>query len=190
MKNDYSVMIISASRKFDNVFYEAVSDVSFGQVEILGSMDEAIRRMAEKKFDILIINAPVSGPSGIKVAQAVCNEGSTGVMFLTDERHYNEVNEAITPYGALVVKKPLSMDLLKHSIMFLCGTCDRIRRMENKARKAEEKVDELKIINRAKWRLIDTRKMTEKEAHRFIEKQAMDRCVTKKIVAEEIMCIR
>ena len=30
-------------------------------------------------------------------------------------------------------------------------------------------------------------KMTEQEAHRYIEKQAMDRCVTKRVVAEQIL---
>ena len=30
-------------------------------------------------------------------------------------------------------------------------------------------------------------KMTEQDAHRYIEKQAMDRCVTKRVIAEQIL---
>ena len=44
-------------------------------------------------------------------------------------------------------------------------------------------------MNRAKWLLIEELKMTEQEAHRYIEKQAMDRCVTRRAVAEQILSI-
>ena len=37
--------------------------------------------------------------------------------------------------------------------------------------------------NRAKWLLIEQLKMTEAEAHRHIEKQAMDRCTTRREIA-------
>lgn len=43
------------------------------------------------------------------------------------------------------------------------------------------------IIDRAKLMLITRLSMTEPEAHRFIEKSAMDRCVKKRVVAEGIL---
>ena len=52
---------------------------------------------------------------------------------------------------------------------------------------SEEKMQEIRIVNRAKWFLITELKMTETDAHRYIEKQAMDRCVSKKEIAEEII---
>ena len=45
------------------------------------------------------------------------------------------------------------------------------------------------MVNRAKWLLIEELKMTEQEAHRYIEKRAMDRCVTRRAVAEQILSI-
>ena len=46
---------------------------------------------------------------------------------------------------------------------------------------------EIRLVNRAKWILIASRSMDEAEAHRWIEKQAMDRCLTKREIAEEII---
>ena len=46
---------------------------------------------------------------------------------------------------------------------------------------------EIKIVNRAKWTLINSLNMSEEDAHRYIEKQAMDRCVSKRAIAEEII---
>ena len=50
-------------------------------------------------------------------------------------------------------------------------------------------MQEIRIVNRAKWFLISELKMTENDAHRYLEKQAMDRCISKKAMAEEIIKI-
>ena len=48
-------------------------------------------------------------------------------------------------------------------------------------------MNEIRLVNRAKWLLISELNMTEANAHRYIEKQAMDRCVSRRQVAEEII---
>ena len=64
---------------------------------------------------------------------------------------------------------------------------ERLRKSEKKALSIEEKMEEIRLANRAKWLLIDELKMSEPDTHRYIEKQAMDRCVSKREVAEEII---
>ena len=51
----------------------------------------------------------------------------------------------------------------------------------------EEKIEEIRLTNRAKWHLIECLSMTETEAHRYIEKQAMDLRLSKREVAENII---
>ncbi len=48
-------------------------------------------------------------------------------------------------------------------------------------------IEEIRMVNRAKLILIKMRGMTEVEAHRFIVRSAMDRCVRKRAVAQEII---
>ena len=64
---------------------------------------------------------------------------------------------------------------------------ERLRKSFKKALSIEEKMEEIRIVNRAKWLPISELKMDEQGAHRYIEKQAMDRCISKRIVAEEII---
>ena len=59
--------------------------------------------------------------------------------------------------------------------------------MEQKTASFEEKMAEIRLVNRAKCLLIERKAMTEQEAHRWIEKQAMDRCVSRKVIAEQIL---
>ncbi|MBQ6404375.1 MAG: ANTAR domain-containing protein, partial [Oscillospiraceae bacterium] len=51
----------------------------------------------------------------------------------------------------------------------------------------EEKIDEIRLVNRAKWLLIAHEGLTEPEAHRLISKTAMDRHRTKREIAQEIL---
>ena len=46
---------------------------------------------------------------------------------------------------------------------------------------------EIRLVNKAKWILISQLSMSEPNAHRYIEKQAMDRCIAKRTIAEEII---
>ena len=79
------------------------------------------------------------------------------------------------------------LQLFAQTLRLLCITRERLRGMEKKAVTLQEKMEEIRLVNRAKWLLIEELKMTEQEAHRYIEKRAMDRCVTRRAVAEQIL---
>ena len=64
---------------------------------------------------------------------------------------------------------------------------ERLRHFGRKSLSIEQKMEEIRIVNRAKWLLISELKMTEPEAHRYIEKQAMDLCTSKRVIAEDII---
>ena len=51
----------------------------------------------------------------------------------------------------------------------------------------EEKIAEIRLINRAKWLLIECLSMTEADAQRFIEKQSMDQRISKRQAVENII---
>jgi len=70
---------------------------------------------------------------------------------------------------------------------WMASARERLRKLEKKTLSIEEKMKEIRIVNRAKWLLITELKMSEPDAHRYIEKKAMDRCVTKREIAEEII---
>ena len=59
--------------------------------------------------------------------------------------------------------------------------------LKNENVKLQKKVDEIRLIARAKCMLIEHQNMTEPQAHRLIEKQAMDNRVTRKEIAKAIL---
>ena len=73
--------------------------------------------------------------------------------------------------------KPTSRQMVYSAVKMLTAVQSKIRAMERETVNLKSRMEEIRLVNRAKWILIDRLKMTEPEAHRYIEKQAMDRCV-------------
>lgn len=59
--------------------------------------------------------------------------------------------------------------------------------LHKKVSSRKSSLNELQLIDLAKNLLIERLKFSEAQAHRYIEKQAMDQCVTKKVIAEKII---
>ena len=77
--------------------------------------------------------------------------------------------------------------MIPQSLLLLRATLERLNRAEDEKAELSAKIEELRIISRAKGVLIDQLRMSEAEAHRYIEKQAMDRCISRRAVAEKIL---
>ena len=109
------------------------------------------------------------------------------VLLLVRNELYDEVFDKVSEHGVFMLSKPLSKQVIEIALDWMESARERLRRLEKKTLSVEEKMEEIRIVNRAKWLLISELKMDEPQAHRYIEKQAMDRCISRKEIAEEII---
>ena len=131
--------------------------------------------------------APLPDDFGTRFAIEISGNKGTVILLLVRNEVYEEVCDKVTEYGILTLPKPASKQMVAHTLNFMAGIRERLRKLENKSLSMEEKMKEIRLVNRAKWVLIDELKMSEADAHRYIEKQAMDRCVSRREIAEEII---
>ena len=143
--------------------------------------------MLENSFDFIIVNSPLTDEFGIKFVIDSSQSQRAICLFIVKSELHEEVHEKVLRYGIFTLSKPTSPSVLSQSLKWMAVTRERIRLPESKVLSIEEKMEEIRIINRAKWLLIDSLKMSEPDAHRYIEKQAMDKCVTKREIAEGIL---
>ena len=80
-----------------------------------------------------------------------------------------------------------SRSIITQALKWMGSAREHLRLSENETHLIEQKIDDIRIINRAKWLLISELKMNETDAHHYIEKQAMDRCLSKRQIAEDII---
>ena len=183
----YQVLIVTASQQFGEQLAQTLHEGPYSPVVIAGSVNEAQRLISERSFDIVIVNTPLQDDYGIRFAVDISISSSSCVALFVRNDMYDTVHSRALDNGIFVLRKPTSPAIVGQALDWLCTTRERLRYMEKKSVSLQEKMDEIKLVNRAKWTLITNLNMSEEAAHRYIEKQAMDTCVSKRVIAENIL---
>ena len=183
----YSVLVVSAAEKMNTALSSLLVEPLYRPVRIVSNVSAARRAWNERSYDFIIINSPLPDDMGVRFAIDAAGSKSSVVLLLIRADFYEEIYDRIIDHGVFGLAKPVSLPLLSAALGWMASTRERLKKLEEKTLSFEEKMDEIRIVNRAKWLLISALGMDEPQAHRTIEKQAMDRCISKKIVAEEII---
>ena len=186
-ERSYSVLLVSASEHFNSGMLPLLSGAPYTLVRQAASVGAAKRAVLEKSFDFVLINAPLPDDGATGLAIDLCQEGEAVVLLLVRRELYLQLYDQAADHGVFLLPKPTSRQMILQALEWMASARERLRRMEKKTLTISQKMEEIRTVNRAKWLLIDREGMTEPEAHRFIEKRAMDRCLTRRQVAEGII---
>ena len=136
--------------------------------------------------DLAIINMPLTDDSGLQLAIELAGK-NMGVLVLVKNEIQDQVSWQLEPYGIVTLGKPLSAQALTQALKMLRALRRKLVAVESQRSTLEDKMKEIRLVNRAKWLLIGRLSMSEEEANRYIEKTAMDTSQKKKAVAEQII---
>lgn len=186
-KRIYSVLVVSAAENFNNALYELLPESKYSPVHTSCGISAAKRAMAEREYDFVIINSPLPDDVGARFAIDTSNSKNCVVLILVRAELHAEMYDKVAGHGVFTLSKPVAKPTIITALGWLSSARERLRKFEKKTLSIEEKMDEIRTVNRAKWMLISELHMEEPEAHRYIEKQAMDRCISRRAVAEEII---
>ena len=183
----YSVLIVSAAESFNDALSALLPNSKYSPTHFVSNISAAKRVLAERAFEFVIINSPLPDDVGTRFAIDTANSEESVVLLMVRTELQEEIYDKVAEHGVFVLSKPTSKPTMVIALSWLSSAREKLRKTEKKTLSIEEKMEEIRIVNRAKWILIRELKLDEPEAHRYIEKQAMDRCVSKKVVAEEII---
>ena len=183
----YSVLIVSATDAFTSAFADLLPETRYYPVHSVTSVSAAKQTLVEKTFDFVIINAPLHDDMGTRFAIDTCTTKLSAVLLLVKNDIHADTHDKVAEYGVFTLPKPISKPTILHALNWMESARERLRQLEKKSLSIEEKMVEIRLVNKAKWLLISELSMSEPDAHRYIEKQAMDRCITKRTIAEEII---
>ena len=183
----YSVLIVSAAESFNDALSALLPNSKYSPTHFVSNISAAKRALAERAFDYVIINSPLPDDVGTRFAIDTADSEESVVLLMVRTELQEEIYDKVAEHGVFVLPKPTSKPTMTIALSWLSSAREKLRKTEKKTLSIEEKMEEIRIVNRAKWLLISELKMDEQGAHRYIEKQAMDRCISKRIVAEEII---
>ena len=185
-KNIYCCLIAGTSEKTYTLLQSLLPGSSYEPPLRAFSAGEAKRMALENAIDIAILNAPLRDEFGSQLALRLA-EDNIGVLLLVPGETFDQVCDRVEDEGVLVLSKPLTQQALQGGIRLVTALRGKLMRMDKKNQALQEKMADIRTVSRAKWLLIEQLRMTESEAHHYIEKQAMDMRLSRREVAENII---
>jgi response regulator NasT len=182
-----SALVVTSTEKSVEFFAEMLKAISCGKITNVSTCGQARRQAVNRDFDLCIINAPLSDESGESLSVSIAARGACQVMLIVKSEYYEEVSAHVEDHGVITVAKPLNRALFWNALKLAKAAQKKVRMLQNENTKLIQRIEDIRVIGRAKLLLISHLAMTEPEAHRYIEKQAMDMRKPKRAIAEGIL---
>ena len=152
-----------------------------------GSARQALEQFDAGGIDGVLIAEPIAGSSGRELALQLKKRHCMAVLLLAAPEHADTDAALLEQSGVLVLPNDAPESLIVQTIRLLTAVRIQLEQMQHKTEKLEAKVADIRIINRAKLLLVQHLQMTETEAHKYIEREAMDSRRTRREVAQAIL---
>lgn len=181
-----SMLIVSSGQKAVEYFNGILPERMYSPIESVPSAGEAKRLLLEKRFDIVIINTPLCDEFGVQFALDAASSYDSGIMIFVKSELYEQVSYKTEEYGIFTLSRPTSKQTVFEALRMLVASRSRYRALREKSETLEQKMADIRLVNRAKALLSLHEGMSEAQAHRYIEKAAMDFGMKKAEVARNI----
>lgn len=139
-------------------------------------------------MDILVLKLPLEDESGIEQILDMAGKNrhlQTVLMVRRDA--YEQTAYRCRNSQILVLSLPVQAQILAEAVRFMMAVSRGMAERDEEVMRLRKKLSEVGYITKAKCLLIQYREMSEDEAHYYLEREAMDRCVAKKEIALEII---
>ena len=178
-----SVLIAAQSEKIA-VQIRGILPAGFGHVTFQPSIARVKQTLTEERTDLLIIYTPLSDDSGIQsILDLAAKYPAMSVLLIVSKEAYQQVLYRAGNSGISVLARPISTGSFLSAIQMLQAMNRKIQRLLEENARLQRKLEDERYVSRAKALLIEKQGMSESEAHKYLEHEAMNGSVTRREVA-------
>lgn len=182
-----SVLLVTSSEKSSEVLTDILINNSHKEIVTAKNCETAGRLLIERDFYLCIIDIPEADKFEENFARTIAMKGNTQVLLIVKSEMLDEISSRVEDLGILTVPKPISRKNLCSVLKLAKATYNKLAVLHNENKKLMQKIEDIRLIDRAKCILIEYLSMTETQAHKYIEKQAMDMRITKREAAMRVL---
>lgn len=182
-----NILIVSSFQSGKRGLEEILNSMGSYNINIASNGSEARKNISEKDFDFIIINAPLSDELGDELSRDIRYKSSCEIILIVKKEIADEISAKVEDVGVFVIAKPIGKQFFYQVLKLVESSKKMMEKLRLNNIKLQNKIDEVKIVYRTKCLLIEKLNITEEEAHRYIEKQAMNSRVKKKDVCKDII---
>ena len=162
---DEAIIRLDLKELLEEEGYEVVGETGRG--------DAAIELVQEHLPDLVILDIKMPGLDGLSAARHIARDRLAAVLILSAFSQRELVERARDAGAMAYLVKPFQKSDLIPAIEVALGRFAELKSLEGEVGDLQGRLDARRTIDRAKGRLMDDFSMTEQEAWRFIQQQAM-----------------
>lgn len=181
------ILVISSNQKSLAAILQLLSAGTVCETDTADSAAAGRQSAAEKDYQTILINAPLRDDSAADLAMELATATPAGIMLFVNSEVEKATQDKVMPYGVFVLSKPVGSVWFHKALRLLEAAEYRMKALQNENQRLHQQISDTKIINRAKGVLMEYLSMTEPQAHKYLEKQAMDLRITKLEVAKRLL---
>jgi AmiR/NasT family two-component response regulator len=148
---------------------------------------EAVRLVRELEPDVAILDIKMPGTDGLTAAREILGERLAAVVVLTAFSQRDLIEQASDAGVLAYIVKPFQRGDLVPAIELAIARFRDLTALADQAAQLSQQLENRKLLDRAKGRLMDGHGLTEQEAFRFLQTTAMTRRTAMRTVAEEVL---
>jgi len=152
-----------------------------------GDGKSAVEMATALRPDLVILDVKMPVLDGISAAERIAADHLAPVVILTAFSQRELVERARDAGAMAYLVKPFTKADLVPAIEIAVSRFQEIAALGTEVGTLRERLEVRKVLDRAKGRLQAERGLTEPEAFRWIQKTSMDRRVTMRAVAEDVL---
>ena len=182
-EDSHSVLIVTKDSKLSQNIAAMLVAPLF-ETEVLSDFNEARRRVSERVYNIILVDYTEGEGTDFAID---ASESLSTILLLTPPSLFEEISYRVEGYGIIAITNPFDQFYFYNMIKAAIAVQYKVQVLSSQTTKLKVKMEEIKQVNRAKMLLMQSMQMTEQEAHRYIEKEAMDRGLKRTAISEEII---
>ncbi|MDD6278829.1 MAG: ANTAR domain-containing protein [Oscillospiraceae bacterium] len=180
-------LIVSNSVRNTDTMQRLLDINGFFKLTKASSGSHARRIISDSEFELVIIDSPLPDEFGHELAITISEVTAAGIILICRNDIAADMGERVSDSGICVISKPFAADAFLRLLKKIRDTRARMLGSKKENVSLLTKIEEMRLINRAKCTLMQYLKFTEPQAHRYIEKQAMNNRQTRKEVALKVL---
>lgn len=181
------VIVVSTSTNTVSQIQQLLIGPQQNSIVAVSSILEAKQKLLQEHYDLCIIQTPAQDEFGTHGALNIAHSFQVGVILLIKQSLYDQVLYQVRESDVFPLGIPCSSQTLYQCIQFCMIHRNHVYRLEMEINHQKKKIQDERIITRAKLYLMQNENMSEEEAHHYIEKRAMQLSKTKVAIAKDIL---
>lgn len=184
----YRALIVSSNGEVSELAEQLLRIEGCTRTAVISSGSEA-RRLVRNgtEPELVIINTPLPDEFGQELAEMIAESTSAGIILICGGDVADDIADRVSDSGVNVLQRPVTRELLQRTVRLIIAARVRMAGVKKESTHILSRIEEMRTINRAKATLMKYLKFTEPQAHKYIEKQAMNNRQTRLEVAVRIL---